>query len=81
MEHPMHEYLHEHLRVTTLPQLLALDTEGPTMVWHRGPPDRRYWEWVVPLPPNLKIKEITAGTRQSIPISNQDIRRCPKSIQ
>ena len=27
--------------------------------------------------PNLKIKEITAGTRQSIPIPNQNIHRCP----
>ena len=26
--------------------------------------------------PNLKIKEITAGTRHSIPIPNQNIRKC-----
>ena len=28
--------------------------------------------------PNLKIKEIIVGTRQSIPIPNQNIRRCPR---
>ena len=28
--------------------------------------------------PNLKIKEITAGTRWSIPIPNQNMRRCPR---
>ena len=28
--------------------------------------------------PNLKIKEITTGTRPSIPIPNQNIGRCPQ---
>ena len=27
--------------------------------------------------PHLKIKEITAGTRRSIPMPNQNIQRCP----
>ena len=45
VEPPLHECMEEHLRATTLPRLQAVGTEGPTMVCHHDPPDRRYWEW------------------------------------
>ena len=39
--------LHVCLRgVTTLLQLHATSTEGPTMVWHHSQPDSHYWTWV-----------------------------------